>query len=136
MSCIAGETVPVGRWRCLLFVTWMNIGSTSFNDFSFTLIQPVLNLVFNKVENVVIFHVKFKLLGSKTVPSMYFFVYRYANVLWMTVTVLGKYLNYAFLIVAPDIWFYVVISESVKHIELVKHVNIVIITRWTFVCMT
>lgn len=109
MSCIAGETVPVGRWRCLLFVTWMNIGSISFNDFSFTLIQPVLNLVFNKVANVVIFPVKCKLLGCKIVLGMFFFVYRYANVLWMTVTVLGKYLNYAFLIVSPDIWFYVVI---------------------------
>lgn len=110
MSCIAGETVPVGRWRCLLFVTWMNIGSVSFNDFSFAVIQPVLNVVFNEVVNVVIFKVKLKLLDCKLVLGMcFFFFYRYSNVLWMTLIVLGKYLNCAFLIVSPDIWFYVVI---------------------------
>lgn len=34
-------------------------------------------------------------------------------------------------IVSPN-----VSAKSAKHIELVGHVNIVIITRWTFVCMT
>lgn len=33
MSCIAGETVPVGRWRCLFFLMCMNIGTISSNDF-------------------------------------------------------------------------------------------------------
>ncbi len=39
-------------------------------------------------------------------------------------------------IVSPNVWSFMAILESVKHIELVGHVNIVIITRWTFVCMT
>lgn len=38
--------------------------------------------------------------------------------------------------VSLDVWFFMAIQESVKHIELVEHVNIVILTRWTFVCMT
>lgn len=40
------------------------------------------------------------------------FFSRYSNVLnvnTLQYLVLGKYLNYAFLIVSPDIWFYIVI---------------------------
>lgn len=101
-SCIASERVPVGRWRCLLFVMWMNIGSIPFNDFSFAIIQPVLNLVL-----LLIFNIKLKLLGCK--EFLVHFLQIFKCVIWMTVTLVGKYLNYAFLIVSPDIWFYVVI---------------------------
>lgn len=44
MSCIAGETVPVGRWRCLFFLMCMNIGTISSNDFLLALFKPCLKL--------------------------------------------------------------------------------------------
>lgn len=64
--------------------------------------------MFNKVANVDIFHVKsniFRLQNS----YVFIFLQICKCVIWIIVAVLGKYLNYAFLIVSPDIWFYVVI---------------------------
>lgn len=44
MSYIAGETAPVGQWRCLFFLLCMTIGTICSNDFLLPLCNPYLKL--------------------------------------------------------------------------------------------
>lgn len=54
MSCLAEERIPVGQWRCLLFINYMRVGTASCNDFLLPLFLPCLRMKRFSVFSVVL----------------------------------------------------------------------------------